>query len=214
MLNRKNIGKALTSILVGALFVLPLYTFAQQDTLIFIPDSNNVTETTVVEEPVVDTTIKGKERNHSHRVAVISSTIIPGLGQAYNRKYWKIPIIYGGGAIIYYFFDYNNTYYQRLKTAYNQLKNGEEITDPDLKEGWDEQRLMYHRDNFRRNRDYNIIFFGLLYVANIVDAMVDAYMYSYDISPDLSMQIAPSIIPPLQNTYATASCGLKIKFSF
>lgn len=213
MLIRKHTNKILTSILVGALFILPQYTFAQPDTVAFTPVNNTRRATRVTEVSNTDTVISVKEKQHNPRVAVISSAILPGLGQAYNRKYWKIPIIYGGGAIIYYFYDYNNDYYQRLRTAYNQVKNGEEITDPDLKD-WDEQTIEYRRDQFRRNRDYNVIFFGLLYVANIVDAMVDAYMFKYDISRDLTMQVGPSVIPPLQNTYATASCGLKVKFSF
>lgn len=207
-----HINKIFTSILLGALFILPQYLFSQQDTLRPI-DVDPQNEMVDVKEFSANDTIGAKTREHSPRIAVISSTIIPGLGQAYNRKYWKVPIIYGSGAVLYFFYDYNNTYYQRLNEAYSQLSNGQAVTDPELV-GKSLEELELNRDNFRRNRDYNIIFMGLLYVANIVDAMVDAHMYKYDISRDLTMQIGPTIIPPPDMALTTASCGVKVKFSF
>lgn len=198
---------------MGALFVFPQFIFGQQDTTKQKPAEG---DTAVVGTPIAladgDTVFVLKTREHKPRVAVISSAILPGAGQAYNRKYWKIPIIYGTGSVLYYFYDYNQKTYERFREAYNQKSAGETPTDPDLKD-MELSTLEFYRDNYRRNRDYNVIFMGLLYVANIVDAMVDAHMYKYDISRNLTMQIGPTILPTTPSTY-TASAGLKIKLSF
>lgn len=198
---------------MGALFILPQFVFGQQDSTNPTPqNSDSVVVGTPIELTDGDTVMVLKTREHKPRVAVISSAILPGAGQAYNRKYWKIPIIYGAGSVLYYFYDYNQKTYNRFREAYNQKAAGEIPTDPDLQD-LELSTLEFYRDNYRRNRDYNVIFMGLLYVANIVDAMVDAHMYKYDISRDLSMQIGPTILPTAPSTY-TASAGLKIKFSF
>ena len=177
-------------------------------------------------------------RDHSPRRAVVYSMIVPGLGQIYNKKYWKLPLFYGLGTVVYYFWDQNNDYYNRLKDAYETTVNGKEdytlavesgqIDPNEISEqdyiteqiGDAEMRLYYtiygeeslalNRDYRRRNRDYNVIFFGLIYFANIVDAMVDAHMLYYDISDDLSVQITPDIQPLYNHHTFSASYGLGI----
>ncbi len=203
------------SILMGALFILPNRASAQDDSSKVVSDSGAVIVVSDNVIPSDDTLSSSKKRKHSPRIAVISSALIPGLGQVYNRKYWKLPIIYGAGVGLYFFFDYNNDYYQRLKKAYD-LKSRDPnavISDPDLSDITDIGAIERNRDNYRRYRDFNIIFMGLLYVGNIIDAMVDAHMYTYDISRDLTMRIEPAIIPTTTSNY-TATCGLKVKFSF
>lgn len=204
------------SILGGALLFFTFAANAQEDTTLIRSVYQHEPDTSTLENVKLtqadDTSSTRVDREHSPRIAVISSAILPGLGQVYNKKYWKVPIIYGAGAMFYYLYDYNNVYYVRLKTAYDQISNDLEVTDPDLS-GSTETQLEYYRNYYRKNRDYQIIFMGLLYFANIVDAMVDAHMYNYDISKDLSMQLMPTIIPPSPGNY-TASCGLKLKLSF
>lgn len=148
----------------------------------------------------------------SPRIAAISSAIVPGLGQAYNGKYYKIPVIYGAGTIMYYYFDRYNYSYQRIKKARRELKETGAISDPEL-DNLDDSTLELYMNSYRKNRDYQLIFMGLLYVANIVDAMVDAHMYEFDVSDDLSMKIGPSFEPISTNMYA-ASAGLRLSFRF
>lgn len=214
------------SILLGALSLLFIPVFSQSDSVLnenYLKDAvvteskyRSINETdhpedTIISSEVTDTS-KRKTHFRSPRIAAISSTILPGLGQAYNGKYYKIPIIYGAGTIMYYYLDRYNYNYQRLKKARKELSETGVITDPEL-EDFDKASLETYMNNFRRNRDYQIIFLGLLYVANIVDAMVDAHMYEFDVSDDLTMKIGPSFSPLPTESY-TASAGLRLSFRF
>jgi hypothetical protein len=186
----------------------------QRDTVISESKYRSFNETsnpkdTIIASEVTDTS---KTPHKIPRVAAISSAILPGLGQAYNGKYYKIPIIYGAGTIMYYYLDRYNYNYQRLKKARKELTETGVISDPEL-ENFDKASLDAHMNNFRRNRDYQIIFLGLLYVANIVDAMVDAHMYEFDVSEDLTMKIGPSFTPLPTESY-TASAGLRLSLRF
>ena len=175
----------------------------------------------------------------SSRRAVVYSMLVPGLGQIYNKKYWKLPIIYGGAAVIYFLYDYNNKYYQRFKTAYNQLVDYNEMESQynDMRSGnpslpawvdfnpindielqnFDLVTLSSYRDLYRRSRDYNVIFFVLLYVANVVDAMVDSYMLYYDVSDNLALEIdtyAPPVYQLVGRNNFSPQCGLSLKLNF
>jgi hypothetical protein len=205
----------LISILAGAFLFCTQTVRGQTDTLqreqlrSLEPIPSEPSDTLIVSEK--DTNLN-KKYHKSPRIAAISSAIVPGLGQAYNGKYYKIPVIYGAGTIMYYYFDRYNYNYQRIKKARRELKDTGVISDPEL-ENYDDATLELNMNSFRRNRDYQLIFMGLLYVANIVDAMVDAYMYEFDVSDDLSMKIGPSFEPISTDMYS-ASAGLKLSFRF
>ena len=200
---KKNI---LSSILMGALFVLCPLVIGQTDTKQKTKNQDN--------DAVANDTIK-REYKHSPQLATLSSAIIPGLGQAYNRKYWKVPLIWGAGLALYTYYDFNNSLYHRFKLADEQYdsKNPSAVTDPDLQEMTSES-ISQNKDFYRRHRDRAVIFMGLLYVANIVDAMVDAHLLSYDISQDLSLHWQPTIIPPNPNNYSTAIVGVNVQLKF
>lgn len=129
-------------------------------------------------------------------IASIRSAILPGLGQIYNKKYWKLPIIYGalGTAAVVFIFNHKN--YKDLKLAYRGKYNVRVYHDstdykkikPDLLP-LSEESLRFNRDQFRRNVDYSVLFFAILWGLNVMDAAVDAHLKSFDISPDLSLQI-------------------------
>ncbi len=160
-----------------------------------------------------DTTIVQKEKPpdeavHSPRKATIYSAILPGLGQAYNKKYWKIPLIYIGFGAIGYFIDWNNDYYQLSKTAYKHLTDDNPDTNDfmkieaveyfDLESPTDFENfkdgLLKRQDYYRRNRDLLIISFIGFYGLNIIDASVDAHLFDFDISDDLTLQWRPEMI--------------------
>jgi hypothetical protein len=145
---------------------------------------------------------------HSPKKASIFSACLPGLGQAYNKKYWKIPIIYGGFATLGYFIRWNNQNYTVSKQAYKDLTDTDPATDSykklkeiiyfnlnnpsdvvNLKQG-----LISNQDYYRRNRDLLIIVTIAFYGLNIIDASVDAHFYHFDISDDLSLHVQPIIL--------------------
>ncbi len=138
-------------------------------------------------------------KKHSPIKAQLYSAILPGLGQIYNRKYWKIPIIYGiGGAVVFSYF-YNQDYYEDLRDAYNEVYymdpppteyifRGREINYNIEKNLYDNMRM------FRKWRDYALVGIAAVYLLNIIDAMIDAHFLEYDVSDDLSLKISPSLI--------------------
>jgi hypothetical protein len=120
--------------------------------------------------------------------ATILSAVLPGLGQIYNRKYWKLPILYAAGGALYYFYDINNKEYLKNKRLFEEESAKGSSGDKYLKDNYYNKLL-----DFRKKRDYKIILMGVLYIANVVDAMADAYFASYDISDDLGFIIKPKI---------------------
>lgn len=153
--------------------------------------------------------------------AALFSTILPGLGQAYNEKYWKIPIIYGIFTGMYYLYSENNFRYNLYRNAYNKYTANEEDGGPIVKGGnhLSLTQLEDKRDKYRRGRDYNIIIGTLIYILNILDANVDAHLMNFDVSDDLSMTITPvinnySIYNQVNHSYDMKnSFGLKFAIS-
>jgi hypothetical protein len=149
-------------------------------------------------------------KEHSTRRAVISSIICPGLGQIYNRKYWKLPIIYGAGGAFVYFIGFNQLKYQKFKDA---IVNGASTKEPVLIDGYPYKYdiLPRGRDYYRRYRDLSVFGLGAIYFLNIVDALVDATFYYYDVSDDLTMRIEPALI---EGPGMTSSIGFRINLGF
>jgi hypothetical protein len=212
------------SILTGAFFLCFGSILAQETPVITktlptkdtISLSNNLK--TQILEPPNDTLLKidsikviesKKHKYRSPKKATIYSAILPGLGQAYNRKYWKIPIIYVAAGVIYYYYDLNNSYYLKYKDLYITEVNKETGKDQSLVDLY-----AHNRDLSRKWRDWNIIYMGILYAANIIDAMADAYFSEFDISDDLTMKIAPAVTPSPTLAFNGYAYGLKVSFSF
>jgi hypothetical protein len=132
---------------------------------------------------------------HSPKKAAMYSAILPGLGQAYNKKYWKIPLVYGGFATLGYFIRWNNKEYSTARQAYKDLTD----KDPDTKSYMDLKQIVYYnlnnpadvanlksglvssQDYYRRNRDLLIIITVAFYGLNIIDASVDGHFFNFDI---------------------------------
>jgi hypothetical protein len=149
-------------------------------------------------------------RSHSAKKASIYSAVLPGLGQAYNKKYWKIPIVYAGFGVMTYLFSINNSRFNKYKTALIVRNDGDESTVDEFATQYpNQQALIEFKDYYRRNRDFSAIGFALFYVLNIVDANVDANLYYFDVSDDLTFQWSPAFIPA-----ATFASGLSFKLKF
>ncbi|MFT3933812.1 MAG: DUF5683 domain-containing protein [Chitinophagaceae bacterium] len=174
-----------------------------------------------VKKVMLDST--GKKKHDPHK-ATMHSLILPGWGQAYNRSYWKIPIVYAALGITAYIFNDNRIWYNKTKYAYFytinrgtadsskfQLSN---ITDPALRSfaiNGDSYSLQLYRNEFRKNIDYSVLFFMFFWALNVVDATVDGHLKDFDVSSDLSMRIKPSFTP-MPNAIGFSSIGLSVVF--
>ena len=149
--------------------------------------------------------------------------VIPGGGQIYNRKYWKLPIFYGGFAGCAYALTWNSKMYKDYSTAYKDAMNGNmqssSITDllpPGYKisETQLKELLRKRKDTYRRYRDLSIFAFIGVYLLSVIDAYVDAELSNFDIPPDLSMKVEPAVIDNRINNSSNRSVGLQCSFRF
>lgn len=159
--------------------------------------------------------------------------LVPGLGQIYNRKFWKLPIVYGGLMGCMYAVTWNNRNYQDYSAAYKDIMMDAEEPNRPVEEfhtswqdflgvGYDPKewvtntnfrtQLKNRKDYYRRYRDLSIIITVGVYALSIIDAYVDAQLFDFDISPDLSMHWEPSVTP--QTAYSSRSYGLNCSIKF
>lgn len=176
----------------------------------------HVTDTTKVQgdkvsptEVAIGDTIY-KRKPHSPMVASTLSAILPGAGQVFNRKIWKVPIIYAGlGATLYFAFT-NLQDYKSFRSAYVLRKSGG--VDPYLESHPTDVELLAAVE--QTHKFYEMAFIGtaLVYVLNIIDASVDAHLFYFDVSDDLSINIQPQVLP--SHNYKTATFGSTISLRF
>lgn len=137
-------------------------------------------------------TLEVKEAKvHSPRKATLMSTAVPGLGQVYNKKYWKVPIVYASMGTSLYFAFTNHAEYKEIKNEFISRTNGElPSSNFDI---YTDDNLRTLMDYHQRNRDFSYILAGIFYVLNIADATVDAYLFNFPKNDDLSFMLKPSI---------------------
>jgi hypothetical protein len=141
------------------------------------------------------------------RKATLLSAILPGAGQVYNGKAWKVPILYGGFMTDIYFIGFNNKRYQTFREALFAFDDGDKSQFPSL----NRDALVRNVDYWRQNRDMTILLLAAIYALNLVDANVDAHLSGFDISDDIAMKIEPNVGI---FTASNASMGLTLKFQF
>ncbi|OQP62674.1 hypothetical protein A3860_27060 [Niastella vici] len=157
-------------------------------------------------------------RVYSPRTAAIYSAILPGLGQIYNKKYWKVPIVYAAvGIPIYTFFDnkrwYNRTKYALAVVSSPNFPNNTDSIDAvnsklqSLVKNGQASSILNYRNEFRKNMDYSILFTLLFWGLNVVDATVDAHLKGFNVNDNLTMQVKPAIL-------STSSVGVSVVFRF
>jgi Family of unknown function (DUF5683) len=153
------------------------------------------TGTTQIKPEIKSSTDTVKKVKSIAAKAALRSAILPGLGQAYNKKYWKIPLVYGALAIPISTFRYNSDWYDKTRFAYSvrvtndtaNFKNIARELQPISTEA-----LRTYRNSFRKNMDFSVLGLLLMWGLNIVDATVDGHLRTFNISDDISMSIQPS----------------------
>jgi hypothetical protein len=146
--------------------------------------------------------------------AALRSAILPGLGQIYNKKYWKLPLVYGAIAIPTSLFTYNKKWYERTRFAYQVRASQDTASYPLI---WRTLRpistesLKRYRNEFRKSMDLSVLYFLLVWGLNVVDATVDGHLRTFDIANDLSMEVKPYLPPNASAAGLTFKIGMKKK---
>lgn len=194
----------------GFLFILMTLVFFQAygqqpektDTLILSQDS-------VLTKNGKRYTIESYEQRFDPRKALMLSATFPGWGQIYNKKYWKLPLVYGGFAAGIYVIDHYQGMYVSFKNElFTMLNDPTMTTSP---EGYTEDQLRNLITTSRRQRDYFCILTGIWYMLQIVDAHVDAHLKAFDLNPQLQVKLEPAVENNLM-TGRTTGLSLIIKF--
>lgn len=149
---------------------------------------------------------------HSPKKAAIMSALLPGLGQAYNKKYWKIPVIYAGFAGLIYSLNYNQTKYIKYRDAYKYRIDNDPATIDNYVGIYRDNDLFTLQKAYNRYRDLSVIGTTLLYLLNIIDASVDAHMFTFDVGDNLSFNIHPTLINTANIYQYNTGISLNIKF--
>ncbi len=161
------------------------------------------------------------------------SVAFPGLGQIYNRKYWKVPIVYAGfGGLVYAIRQNSNFYAQFMKAtqdftdenpatnSFLKIRGFENIPASDYDEETNQKGYIHYRDqlerqidNYKRYRDLSYIGVAVLYIATILDANVDASLFNYDVSNDLGVTISP-MHTSIPGGYVGAGVNVSLVYNF
>ncbi|WP_438965705.1 DUF5683 domain-containing protein [Flavobacterium sp.] len=177
------------------IFVLSNTTFAQE-------------ETTVLK---ANDTISVEINPLAPSKAAFFSAILPGLGQAYNKKYWKIPIVYGALSISVYNYVDQNKKYNGFRDEYKKRIDGTSLYENDSFYGdFSDDSVLRAQRFHQRNRDMSLLFTSLIYILNIVDANVDAHLMQFNVNDNLSFK--PDVRMNEFNT--NANVGLLLKYNF
>lgn len=184
-------------------FLLLLFAAAN---LVAQEDSLKVAAEVVIEEP----TYKPYDPLSPARAAFYSA-VLPGLGQAYNGKYWKIPVVYTALGVGIYFYQNNDKQYDRYRDAYKSRiagKTTDEFSDENGKPILSDKGLIEAQKFYQRNKEISIMVTLGLYALNIIDANVDAHLQQFNVSEDLSFK------PTLNYDQLTGHTGYGLSFNF
>ena len=174
----------------------------KQDSIVIKNDSISLQQHVKDSTAKKDTVIKSK---HNPRKATLYSAILPGAGQVYNKKYWKLPLVYAAIGIPTYTFFYNKKWYQKCQYALKISATGGTAADsakvdvklrPLVDAGvYGTSAIINYRNEFRKDQDYSALFFLIFWGLNIIDATVDAHLKDFNVNNDLSFHIKPSFVP-------------------
>ena len=127
--------------------------------------------------------------------AILYSAILPGLGQVYNRQYWKVPIIYAGMAAAFIAYDFNNSRYQQYKKAYIARIDNNPSTTDEFVGLYTDANLKTLQDSYKRFADMTILFTAVGFAIQSLDALTAAHLKNFDVSKDISFRFSPTVLP-------------------
>lgn len=149
-------------------------------------------------------------------IAARRSAIVPGLGQLYNKRWWKVPLVYGGFVGIGLVYEFNQRQYKKFLTEAQYRQDDPTKANPAWK-GYETDGIIRIKDDYRRTRDLSILAGVAFYAVQIIEAYVDAKFFGFDVSDDLSLKIDPFVQPaPVYNAFAPvpkAAVGFKVRLS-
>ncbi len=160
----------------------------EKDSLLLL---NNSQDTLFVEAKSDTIDIKKSNFVFNPRKAGLYSAVLPGLGQAYNKRYWKIPLVYGGLIGFGYAMTWYNDQYLKYKNELFYILDNDLTRSPS---GLSEDQLRSIIDQARRERDYMIVLTGIVYLLNIADAHIDAHLKEFDVNEDLKLKLDPTVL--------------------
>lgn len=158
--------------------------------LILIADTTKPVDTTNPVNKITDSSYRKTLKEFNPHKATIRSAIFPGWGQIYNKKYWKVPLVWGAVGTTVGVFLYNVKTYNALKQAYILLSDKDSTNDNQVDSRFNNlspNAIKIYRNSFRQNVDYSVLFFLLFWGLNVVDATVDAHLKAFDVNDDLSL---------------------------
>jgi len=169
-------------------------TFAQKTDSLIINDQGSVLNSGSVD------IIKDTLKKYNPNIAIRRSAILPGWGQATNKKYWKIPIVYGALGTTGFLFFRNLKQYNEAKRAFVLATDADPGNDILIPEPYfsvrdSPGRIRSFRNEVRQNLDYSVLFFIIFWGLNVADAAVDAHLKTFDVSEDLSFYVKPGYSP-------------------
>lgn len=203
---------------------LPFIAVAQDTIPPVIPDTlHQVSPAVSTADTLPDAVIQAEEiigvpeesPVHSPMRATMLSVALPGMGQIYNGKIWKVPFIYAGFGTIAWFVDFNNGQYQHFRKNWVARIDGNPNT-VDEYPNIPAERLQRIMNAYRRQLEITYILGAALYVLNVLDATVDAHLLDFDVGEDLSLKIRPSLLPANQTFGNTLmpTAGVRLSFTF
>lgn len=184
--------------LLSIFLIIALHLFCSEIIAQVKKDTPQVNATNIADSSKIKSAKK-----HDPRIATRRSAIIPGWGQVYNKKYWKVPLVYAGLGITTGIFIYNVKNYRLLREAYiyktDTIPANDVLIDPKFAK-LSEGALLSYRNSFRQNIDYTVLFFILFWGLQVVDATVDAQLKSFDVNDNLSLQLKHGYSPMANTT--------------
>jgi hypothetical protein len=184
--------------IVSIFIFISLYFFSVETTA---QSTNSITTSEKINS--TDSSNKKKIKKFNTRTATLRSAMIPGWGQIYNKKYWKLPLVYGGLGITASVFQYNVKNYNLLRQAFSYrtdtISANDALIDPRFK-NLSTNAIQSYRTSFRQNVDYTVLFFIAFWGLNVIDATVDANLKAFDVNDNLSLQIKQGYSPMANTT--------------
>ncbi len=184
--------------IVSIFIFISLYFFSVETTA---QSTNSITTSDKINS--TDSSNKKKIKKFNTRTATLRSAMIPGWGQIYNKKYWKLPLVYGGLGITASVFQYNVKNYNLLRQAFSYrtdtISSNDALIDPRFK-NLSTNAIQSYRTSFRQNVDYTVLFFIAFWGLNVIDATVDANLKAFDVNDNLSLQIKQGYSPMANTT--------------